>query len=250
LVQSAPAGEFSAQLVRLRVFSAGARQFSPGREVRRVDDIGWSRLERRYVAKPLVFRLGETEFAFSLNKIDRSKLYGYKELEVLDEQGRRCELATLAGDGHTVIGRGGSSFAQLTADGEWCDKSELKAVNADGQEIQPVASSFSAPVALAETTTVNDYLQHNIRLVYQLDAESDAAPIREQLAQGAIYKFPYSYRGGLEADAGFLLEAADGNVFLAVGSPTRVEFVGLAEVTVIEEETELDEAELMDFDMI
>ncbi len=202
------------------------------------------------MAKPLVFRLGETEFAFSLNKIDRSKLYGYKELEVLDERGRRCELATLAGDGHTVIGRGGSGFAQLTVDGEWCDKSGLKPVDADNREIQPVASSFSAPVALAESTTVDDYLQHNVRLVYQLDCEGDDAALRQQLAGGAIFKFPYSYRGGLEADVGFLLQGADGHVFLAVGSPTKVAFVGLAEVAAVEEDAELDEAELMDFDMI
>lgn len=202
------------------------------------------------MAKPLVFRLGETEFAFGLNKIDRDKLYGYKELEVLDDRGRRCELATLASDGHTVIGRGGSSFAQLTVDGEWCDKSDLKPVDSDNREIQPVPSSFSAPVSLAETTTVNDYLQHNIRMVYQLASEGDVSEIRRQLTEGVIFKFPYSYRGGLEADVGFLLQGADGNVFLTVGSPTRVAFVGLKEVASMEEETELDEAGLMDFDMI
>ena len=202
------------------------------------------------MAKPLVFRLGETEFAFSLNKIDRNKLYGFKELEVLDDRGRRCELATLASDGHTVIGRGGSSFAQLNVDGEWCDKSDLKPVDADHRQIQPVGSSFSAPVPLLETTTVNDYLQHNIRMVYQLNSEGDITAIRQQLTEGAIFKFPYSYRGGLEADVGFLLQGADGNVFLTVGSPTRVAFVGLAEMASMEDETELDESELMDFDMI
>jgi hypothetical protein len=202
------------------------------------------------VAKPLVFRLGETEFAFSLNKIDRNKLYGYKELEVLDEKGRRCELATLAGDGHTVIGRGGSSFAQLTADGEWCEKSQLKPVDADNRVIQPVASSFGAAIPLLETTTVDDYLQHNIRMVYLLDSEADISPVKEQLSQGMIFKFPYSYRGGLEADCGFLLQGADGNPFLAVGNPTRVTFVGLAETASPEEEAEVDESELMDFDMI
>lgn len=202
------------------------------------------------MAKPLVFHFQNGDFAFGLSKVDRSKLYGYKEVEVLDEKGQRCELATLAGDGHTVIGRGGSSFAQLSVDGEWCDKSMLKPVDKDGNEITPVASSYSAPVQLTEPTTVAEYLQHNIRLVYVLEPEGDASPIYEQLKQGAIFKFPYSYRGGMEADAGFLIQGADNNYFMAVGNPTRVEFVGPTQVSTVEEETEADEADMMDFDMI
>ena len=203
------------------------------------------------MAKPLVFHFGEGDIAFALSKIDRSRLYGYKEVEALDEQGRRCELATLAGDGHTVIGRGGSSFAQLNVDGEWCEKSSLKPIDIDGHQIQPVASSYSAPVPLTQPTTVDDYLQHNIRLVYQLQPEGDASPLFDELAKGAIFKFPYSYRGGLEADAGFLIQGVDGNFFMAVGNPTRVEFVAPAQVSALEEEEgETDEADMMDFDMI
>ncbi len=202
------------------------------------------------MAKPLVFHFKDGDFAFGLNKVDRSRLYGYKEVEVLDEKGRRCELATLGGDGHTVIGRGGSSFAQLSVDGEWCDKSALKPVNTEGHEITPVPSSYSAPVNLTEPTTVADYLQHNIRLVYVLEPEGDASPLYEELKGGAIYRFPYSYRGGLEADAGFLIQGADGNFFMAVGNPTRVEFVGPTQISTVEEEVDADDADMMDFDMI
>ncbi|MEI8380451.1 MAG: hypothetical protein WCJ09_09995 [Planctomycetota bacterium] len=202
------------------------------------------------MAKPLVFHFKDGDFAFGLNKVDRSRLYGYKEVEVLDEKGRRCELATLGGDGHTVIGRGGSSFAQLSVDGEWCDKSALKPVNTEGHEITPVPSSYSAPVNLTEPTTVADYLQHNIRLVYVLEPEGDASPLYEEFKGGAIYRFPYSYRGGLEADAGFLIQGADGNFFMAVGNPTRVEFVGPTQISTVEEEVDADDADMMDFDMI
>lgn len=202
------------------------------------------------MAKPLVFHFKDGDFAFGLNKVDRSRLYGYKEVEVLDEKGRKCELATLGGDGHTVIGRGGSSFAQLSVDGEWCDKASLKPVDTEGHEITPVPSSYSAPVNLTEPTTVADYLQHNIRLVYVLEPEGDASRLYEELKGGAIFKFPYSYRGGLEADAGFLIQGADGNFFMAVGNPTRVEFVGPTQITTVEEEADADDADMMDFDMI
>ena len=52
-------------------------------------------------------------FSFDPMKIDRSDLYGFKEVEVLDEHGQRCELATLADDGKTVVGRGGVTYAYL-----------------------------------------------------------------------------------------------------------------------------------------
>ena len=75
------------------------------------------------MAKPLVFQWGDNDLSFSLVKIDRSKLYGFKEVEVLDEDGNQCELATLADDGRTVVGRGGTGMGYIDADGRWCDKS-------------------------------------------------------------------------------------------------------------------------------
>jgi hypothetical protein len=202
------------------------------------------------VAKPLVFQFGDRELAFTMNKVDRSKLYGYKEAEALDDQGRPCELATLASDGRTLVGRGGTAFGYLSVDGNWCKKETLRPIDVEGQQIQSVPSSFSAPIKLFENAAVDEYLRHNIRLVYQLTSEGETADLTAELTRGTIFKFPYSYRGGLEADTGFLLQGDDGNVFLAVGNPTKVEFIGLQQMAISEEEGELDETELMDFDMI
>ncbi len=107
------------------------------------------------MAKPIVFQWGDTDLSFSLAKIDRSKLYGYKEVKVLDEDGNRCELATLADDGRTVVARGGTGLVYVDADGCWSDKAKLKPIDVEGNEIQPVASSFSAPIKLFETASVD-----------------------------------------------------------------------------------------------
>jgi hypothetical protein len=203
------------------------------------------------VAKPLVFQWGDNDLSFQLAKIDRSKLYGYKEVEVLDEEGNRCELATLADDGKTVVGRGGTGLGQIDADGRWTDKSQLRPVDLEGNEIQPVASSYSAPIKLFETVTPDEYLQHNIRLVYQIVTDDNTESLVQELERGTIFTFPYSYRGGLEADAGFLLIGEGGNVFMAVGNPTNVEFLGLQQTSALaDEEDGVDETDLMDFDMI
>jgi hypothetical protein len=206
------------------------------------------------MAKPLVFQWRDRQISFQMAKVDRARLYGFKESEVLDDQGQRCELATLAQDGQTVIGRGGSAFGTLTVDGTWIEKTQLKPVDPAGQTIQPVPSSFAAPVPLVEQVSPEDYLDCAVRAVYVMETTDDIGPLADELKQGTIYRFPYSYRGGLEPDQGFLLANVEGKVFCAVGKPAKVEFLGLAQAApaVEDEETEgaEDEADAMDFSMM
>ncbi|MCA9130730.1 MAG: hypothetical protein KDB22_26775 [Planctomycetales bacterium] len=211
------------------------------------------------MARPLVFQFGDTEFALAMSKVDRSKLYGSKELEVVDEADQPCELATLADDGRTLIGRGGTGLGWIDVDGKWRAKSELKPINVEGDVITPVASSFGQTLKLFETVTADEFLDHNIRLVYSLslDVTSDGAAggslaeLRRELERGAIFTFPYSYRGGLESDTAFILLSESGEIMMAVGTRAEVSFVGIQ--TQVVEETELDaddDQDLLDFDMI
>lgn len=203
------------------------------------------------MARSLVFQLDGREFSLVPEKVDRTKLYGSIEVEALDSKERRCHLATLADDGRTIVGAGGSSFATLSPDGLWMDKSQLKPVNNEGKPITPVPSTYSAPVALTKKATVDEYLSHNIKGVYALRSDTDFAPLIEELRKGAIYSFPYSFRGGLEADVGFLIAGQDGTPFMTVGQPMRVHFVGLEQAAVLteEESTEADD-DAVDFDMM
>ena len=89
--------------------------------------------------------------------------------------------------------------------------------------------------------------------VYLMQTEDDADDLLAELKSGAIFKFQYSFRGGLEADAGFLLMGEDGDVFFAVGNPTEMQFIELAQTSgLFAEDGELDENDddLMDFGMI
>lgn len=204
------------------------------------------------MAKPLTFQFHGGTVAFDMAKVDRAKLYGYKEQEVLDDAGGKCELATLAEDGHTLVGKGGTGMGYLSADGLWCEKAELKPVDLDGQPISPVSSSFSAPIELGEPTTVDDYLSHTIRSIYVMES-ADGGELADSIKAGAIYKFPYSFRGGLEFDTAFLLANEAGTIFMAVGSPTAIEFIGLQQMAgVVAEETDTADTDDddMDFSMI
>jgi len=86
--------------------------------------------------------------------------------------------------------------------------------------------------------------------VYQLETEAFPESLKQRLTDGTIFKFDYSYRGGLEADAGFLIDNDEGKTFFVVGDPTNVTFKGLQEaVMATVDDEDLDEDE-MDFGMI
>lgn len=203
--------------------------------------------------RTLAFSFGGNAIDFSMHKIDRSRLYGFKELLVLDEQGEPCELNTLAEDGKTLIGKGGTGIGYLDADRNWVEKSNLTAVDLEGNEITPVPSSFSAPIELGEKADTEDLLNHNIRLIYRLESEAIDESLVKELSAGAIFKFDYSFRGGLEADAGFLMHNESGEIFFLVGDSSNVEYVGLQQAAPTASEATGDDSaadDLMDFGMI
>jgi hypothetical protein len=207
------------------------------------------------MAKPIKFEYGGEMTDFEMIKVDRSRLYGFKELETLDENGKQCELTTLADDGKTLIGLGGTGVGYLTIDGNWVDKTELKAVDLEGKEKIPVPSSFAAPIKLEQEATIEDYLNHNFRLVYLMKAANVPEQLYQALVDQSIFKFDYSYRGGLEPDVGFLLMNEDREIFFLVGESTSVDYKGLQKMAAVaitnEDAAETgSEEDLMDFGMI
>ncbi len=204
------------------------------------------------MAKALVLQCNGQDIPCFPEKVDRSKLYGFVDQEVLDSQGRKCILATLGDDGKSVIEPGGTAFAQLSVEGEWLDKSTLKPVDLEGKPIVPVASTYNAPVPLTKKASVEEYLSHAIKGAYILRSDGDLSGLVAELKNGTIFTFPYSFRGGLEADVAFLIAAADGTPFLCVGAPANIQFVGLEQVApVVDEETDSDEGDdEVDFSMM
>jgi hypothetical protein len=198
-----------------------------------------------------------TAFSCELDKIDRSKLYGYVDNEVLDEQSRPCRLAMLASDGKTLMPSGGVALAYVSPSGLWRDKAELKAVNLEGQPLEPVLSTFKATVDLGQTATAEDVLDHNIRMSYLLspagETASFPADLSTALEAGSIFTFPFSYRGGLTADTAFLLRGQEGAIWMLVGKKTQVQLVGFEQTTSLSaeaDETTDEESEEIDFGMM
>ena len=194
------------------------------------------------------------ELSCGIAKVDRRKLYGYTETEVVDsETGQVCSLATLAADGRTLIPAGGVALAYVSPKGLWKTKEELKAVDLEGNELKPVASTFKERVELKEKASAEEYLDHNIRMVYQLESEHGfPEALVTELEKGTIYRFPFSYRGGLVPDEAFILRGKDGTIWMAVGKKTDVRLIGQEQIgaAVMEEESDDEEVDPLDFGMM
>ena len=58
------------------------------------------------------FHYGERVWKAGLSKVKRSDVYGWSELDISDEQGRPCAMATLV-DGRHVLPSGSISLIKL-----------------------------------------------------------------------------------------------------------------------------------------
>lgn len=198
------------------------------------------------MARTLTFTVKGAEYAAPPVKLDRKKLYGWTEIAALDDDGRECRIVSMDETGTLIIPKGGLGLGILSPENEWVDRSSLKALKAGGGEAETVPSSFGAPVALSETVDCDEFFNHTISAVYQLDAPE----LAEALGQD-VYVFSYSYRDSYEGSPAFLL-AASGSVFMLVGHKTEYEMLSLEQAGAIDEtgeEEEEEESGELDFSM-
>lgn len=201
------------------------------------------------MARTLVLSLDGEEFPVQMQKIDREKLYGNIDIEAFDEDGAKAFLQILDADGKTLIDTGGTSLATLDEAGNSVDRKSLIPITSDGEEVEPVPSSFSAPNILHEAT-IDEYLSHSVKSVYILTPpEGSDFDTLEDVLSDAIYKFDFSYRGGLEYDTAFLI-GKETTVFMVIGVNTTMKFVKLNQPSVLEpvEEQEISGEEI-EFDL-
>lgn len=203
------------------------------------------------MARALVLSLDGREFSVTLVKIEREKLYGTVEIEAFDEKGNEASLRVLAADGKTLIDKGGTALATVTQDGDSIERSELVAVDADGNKIEQVLSSFNEPNVL-KPANIEDYLLQIVKTVYLLEPHegSDLDYLYDHLFADQMFTFPFSYRGGNEYDNAFVI-GADKNAFMVVGKLAKFQFIKLNQSAVLDslEEEEIS-ADDLDFDLL
>lgn len=199
------------------------------------------------MAKQLDIRINGRSFSVAPVKLERKKIYGWNEMRVVTPDGELCQQAGLNSDGITIIPAGNIKTGMLREDGLWMERSELVAIDAYGNKVKAIPSSFDTGIDLMEKTSVEDMLDHNLASVYQMTG--DEAMLLSSKIGDDIYKFPFSYRGGYEQNTAFIITNCP-NVFIVVGNDGGYEYIGLEQqgyLDTVEEEMSLEDE--MDFAM-
>jgi len=203
------------------------------------------------MARSLILSVDGREFSVQITKINREDLYGSVEIEAFDEKGKPAELLILAPDGKTLIGKGGTALATLDVKGNSISRTELSVVGAKGEELPRVESSFDKPNDLRKAE-IDDYLSMIVKSVYAIDAVGDESigHLIDLLSDGRMYRFPFSYRGGVEYDDAFVIGNGK-DAFLVIGKQASMQFAKLGQAAVLEpiEEEEIS-ADDLDFDLL
>ena len=196
------------------------------------------------MAKVLQFQCYGSFYEAEPVKIERKKIYGYKEISALDSNGNECRQCHLDASGTILIPPGAVKLSSLDEDGNTVERSEMILVDAKGNPPENFPSSFDAPVMLEHTVSDEEFLDHLWKGVYQIDNSELAAAAGEK-----IYAFPFSYRGGHTCDEGFLL-AENGVCFLFYGEKTDFPFLNAPDSGVLDDAEENCDDDDFEFDMM
>ena len=209
----------------------------------------WLAFGETAMARELTLSLDGEEFNVLINKVSREKLYGEVEVEAFDEKGNPAELLTLSADGNTFIDVGGTALATVTVEGTSIPRTELTATDIHGEKLSEVPSSFGQTNVLKEAT-VEEYLSQVVKSVYVLEpAEGFDLKLLKSQFPKKIFKFDFSYRGGLEYDSAFVLGNKT-DAFLIVGKQGEFEFVKLNQAVTLESTEEDISGDDLDFDLL
>ena len=201
------------------------------------------------MAKSIVVKLGDETSSFSFSRLDRAKLYGYKERQIIDADGQRCSSAYLTSDGAALIPGGGLAMLYVDDNFATVERSVLMTVNEEGATPPLNASTLGVEQALAGPVSPQELLDHIVHTVYELSAEQLGATLAADLEAGKIYSAPFSYRDDYQLQALFLVKG-DGGLFALIGTPTNFAYVRRDAVVEESQAEEDDLSDDLDFSMM
>jgi hypothetical protein len=201
------------------------------------------------MARKIVVQLGDSESSFAFSKVDRKKLYGSRRRIPLDPTGERCTRASLTDDGALLIQSGMTAQGYFTEDGYWVPNKELVGLDEEGETLPKRPSTLGEAQALDGPLGPEALLDTKVHAVYALEPEEVDAALVAKLIDGALFRFPFSYRGDYSQDVGFLIANGEGELFALVGRGLDPEWRDPEERIPTFTEDEDDDDDELDFEM-
>ena len=169
------------------------------------------------MARQIIVRLDDAESTFDFAKVDRSKLYGSRQRIPLDPAGQPCARAALTEDGSTLVKSHMTAQGYFTSDGYWVPQKELVGLDPEGQPVEKRPSTLGSAQSLQGPLEPDALLDVKVHAVYALEPTEMDERLAQSLVQGALYSFPFSYRGDYVEDVAFLVANEAGHAFALVG---------------------------------
>lgn len=199
------------------------------------------------MAREPQFVFKDQTFTAALVKLERNKVYGWTETKYTDAEGRPCSFITMLDDGRTMLGTGGLALKSIDAHGNEIDKSTLVARYEDGSEATLFPSVFDGETVLDNTKTIQDYLDMDVKAVYQLKFAESSAALLALLQEYKVLYFTFNYRASYDADDSFLVAQGE-SIFAVIGKLTAFCYSTLELPTVLEDDND-DVGDDLDFNM-
>ena len=200
------------------------------------------------MARSLNFSLKGSEVAVSIEKVDRKKIYGWVEKKAIDRNDKICHFGSISSCGMHIFGKESFEQGYLDEQGSWVEKTSLKVVDSNGEVLEKEEASFKKTIELSEVVSVDEYLNHSVKSVYELDAPEEVEKAVKE-ADG-VYKFEFNYTASYSPDPAFLVANEDA-LFMIVAEDCGFDFIGLQEVesAVLVDDDEEEDGDELDFSM-
>jgi len=189
------------------------------------------------MARSIVLNFDGEVSEFGITRLRRDKLYGRKKKIVVDETGVQCTMASLTRDGSTLLPSGAVSYLYMNDHFEVCERSDLTAVDAEGEALEKVDSTLGSEQPLEGPVAPQRVLDHTAKAVYELDPQDIGDKLVEALEDGGIFESRFNYRRGYDDNPLFLLKNDEG-FFAIIGEEAAFEYLRPEEEIEPEEDEE------------
>ena len=200
------------------------------------------------MASNIIVQKGSDMSEFSLQKLDRAKLYGKRRRLNLDQNGQPCTRAELTQDGSLLVKSGMTSQGYFDEDQRWIPRGELIGLDTEGNQVEKAPSTLGVAQDLEGPVPAEEVLDLEVASVYMLDAVEVAPTLAEALDRGDVFRFRFNFRADYHAESAYLLKNSEG-LFALVGSPAAPEWCELERVAVDSPEADSVLDDDLDFDM-
>ena len=176
------------------------------------------------MARELILLLDKKESKFTLSKIQRKNIYGYKKRIAMDEKNKECERAYVEEESGIMFKNSDTSSCHIDHKNNYLERNLIEAVDVNGKKVTKQDSTLGKPCKLNKWDE-QSALNLRVNSVYQLDPVKLDAKLQSQLESGNIFYFQFNYFSDFKLEDAALVKSKEG-YFALIGRKCEAHWIG------------------------